>query len=335
MQKDLEERTFIDETTAIPKKVLKEIITHKHYRAFLIYLQLKPLYVSGTIMNDNGKLPYRKIAAYLQLSISGVRGKIRQLKKHKLIHGDDHKNFHLASYQKFVCIFQPQFHRRMKKYRYRNVADADVLVKTAAIEENFKKQNYILKNKIINKELYGTVNAHKDRINSPKGFNDLFAITNDCQQSRNISDFYRPTSARRKIRKALMKDYDNLLLKAKNAYMYELEQIQHGFPDINPYVTLSCSGMGRLFGIGPSAGHYQRNKIVSAGIINIKLRDRYNKVHGVSQDVKEQLSMRGSNIYSFNYPVKRNRSGMQEKFFLRLPDILEINLFFIYENAKN
>lgn len=330
MQRPLSERTYIEGNIAIPKKVLKDIFTHKHYRAFVLFLQLKPLYTSSVIMNDNGKLPYAIMAAYLGISVSGLRARIRQLKKYKLARADKDKNIRLASYKTFVNLFQPQYFRRMKKYRYCNVADADILLRTAAIEENYKKQNYKLKNKIISKEIYSTVNAHQDRINSPKV--NPFTIKADCPVNMHRTDLSK--TAIRKIRKMLLKDYDNLLWKHKQIFRQQIAAIENGFPDINPYVTLSCAGVGRLFGLSASAGYYQRSRMLGSDVLRIKEKSRYEKVLPVSQWAQEEINASGSNVYSYNYPVKRG-TGREDKFFLQLPDMLDVNHFFIYENAKN
>lgn len=333
MQHPLEKRELKNEVIKIPRRVIQEMILHRHYRAFMVFLQLKPLYVSGVIMNDGGKLPYQAIAKFLGLSLSGIRGKIQQLKKHKLIRVDRQKNIHLASYKTFVNIFKPQFLRRMRKYNYRNVAPADQLIKMSAIRENYRKQEHVLKHKIINKEIYGTVNAHVDRIKQPEGVqNSSFQSTNDCRLGVGRTDLSK--TAIRKIRKVLLQQYDDLLHKHKRIYLEQLEHIQNGYPQINPYVTLSCAGVGRLFGTGASAGHYQRQHLANANLITIK-DGGYLKIFPVGIDTREELQREGGNVFHYNYPVKRARTGREDKFYLRLPDNLDVNLNFIYVNAKN
>lgn len=333
MQHPLEKRELKNEVIKIPRRVIQEMILHRHYRAFMVFLQLKPLYVSGVIMNDGGKLPYQAIAKFLGLSVSGTRGKIQQLKKHKLIWVDPEKNFHLASYKTFVNIFKPQFLRRVRKYNYRNVAPADQLIKMSAIRENYRKQEHVLKHKIINKEIYGTVNAHVDRIKQPEGVqNSSFQSTNDCRLGVGRTDLSK--TAIRKIRKVLLQQYDDLLHKHKRIYLEQLEHIQKGYPQINPYVTLSCAGIGRLFGTGASAGHYQRQHLANANLITIK-DGGYLKIFPVGIDTREELQREGGNVFHYNYPVKRARTGREDKFYLRLPDNLDVNLNFIYVNAKN
>ena len=333
MQHPIEKRELKNEVIKIPRRVIQEMITHRHYRAFMVFLQLKPLYVSGVILNDAGKMPYEKIAAYLGLSVSGVRGKVRQLKKHRLLKVDRDKNFHMASYKTFVNIFKPQFLRRMRKYNYRNLAAADQLIKISAIRENYRKQEYVLKHKIINKEIYGTVNAPVDRIKQPEGLqNSSFQSQNDCRMGVGRTDLSK--TAIRKIRKVLLQKYDHLLLKHKRLYLEELEHIQNGYPNINPYVTLSCAGMGRLFGTGASAGHYQRQRLSNANLISIK-EGGHLKIYPVAMDTREELRKEGGNVFHYNYPVKRGRIGREDKFFLRLPDNVDVNLNFIYQNAKN
>ncbi len=359
MQHPLEKRELKNEVIKIPRRVIQEMILHRHYRAFMIFLQLKPLYISGVIMNDGGKLPYQSIAKYLGLSLSGTRGKIQQLKKHKLIRVDREKNFHLASYKTFVNIFKPQFLRRMRKYNYRNVAPADQLIKMSAIRENYRKQEHVLKHKIINKEIYGTVNAHVDRIKQPEGLqNSSFPSTNDCRTgakqtessvfphqlktiagSKHAHTEFRTNTGRlnkcgRMKKKMLLQDYDNLLHKHKRIYLEKLEHIQNGYPDINPFITLSCAGIGRLFGTGASAGYYQRQHLANANLITIKDGGHLH-IYPVAIDTREELRKEGGNVFHYNYPVKRGNRGREDKFFLHLPDNLDVNLNFIYQNAKN
>lgn len=333
MQHPLEKRELKNEITKIPRRVIREIILHRHARAFHVFLQLKPLYVSGVIKNADGKLPYQEIATFLGLSLSGTRGKIKQLKKYKLIRVDRQKNFHLASYKTFVNIFKPQFLRRMWKYKYRNLATADQLLKMSAIRENYRKQEHVLKHKIINKEIYGTVNAQVDRIKQPEGLhNSSFQSQNDCRMGVGRTDLSKTTI--KKIRKVMLRDYDNLLRKHKRIYLEQLEHIQNGYPAINPYVTLSCAGVGRLFGIGASSGHYQRQILADAQMITIK-EGGHLKIYPVGMDTREELRKEGGNVFHYNYPVTRATRGREDKFYLRLPDNLDVNLNFIYQNAKN
>lgn len=333
MQHPLEKRELKKEVIRIPRRVIREMIMHRHYRAFTVFLQLKPLYVSGVILNDAGKLPYAAIAKYLGLSVSGTRGKIQQLKKHKLLYVDRNKNFHLASYKTFVNIFKPQFLRRMRKYNYRNLAPADQLIKMSAIRENYRKQEYEVKRKIINQEIYGTVNAQVDRIKQPEGVqNSSFQSTNDCRMGVGRTDLSK--TAIRKIRKVLLQHYDDLLHKHKRKYLEQLEHIQNGYPEINPYVTLSCAGLGRLFGTGSSAGHYQRQHLANANLISIK-EGGHLKIYPVAMDTREELRDQGGNVFYYNYPVRRGKRGREDKFYLHLPDNVDVNLNFIYENAKN
>ncbi len=331
MQQGLEHRVFKDEFIKIPRTVIEEIINHKHYRAFLVFLQLKPLFVSSVILNEEGYLPYTSIAEYLGLSLSGLRGKIRQLKKHKLIRVDQAKNFHLASYKTFVSKFRPQFLRRMKKYTYPNNSSADMLVKLSAIRENFRKQEYVLKKKLINQEIYGTVNAQVDRIKQPEGLQNSSFTSNDCHGGQKRTDLSK--SAIRKIRKLLLRDYDLIRHNQKKVFIDQMEQIELGLPVINPYVTLSCGGIGRLFGTSASAGHYQQQKLLSEGLIDVKPHYEYMDANkpGVYES---QMGIR-EDVFSYNYPVKRSRTGREDKFFMRMPNLLSVNLNFIYENAKN
>lgn len=135
-------------------------------------------------------------------------------------------------------------------------------------------------------------------------------------------------------KRMILQDYDNILHKHKRIYLEKLEHIQNGYPDINPYVTLSCAGLGRLFGIGSSAGHYQRQILADAQMITIK-EGGHLKIYPVGMDTREELRKEGGNVFHYNYPVNRGKRGREDKFYLRLPDNLDVNLNFIYQNAKN
>ena len=162
----------------------------------------------------------------------------------------------------------------------------------------------------------------------------LFEIKSECQ--RNIGRTDLSKSAIRKIRKTMLKNYDHLLHEQKGIYLEQLSYIAEGYPEINPYITLSCAGFGRLFGVSASAGHYQRNKMIGAKVLLLKSNpNSYEKVYPVSEDIREEIKRSGGHVFSYNYPTRMNRNGVEEKYFLRLPDMLSVNHFFIYENAKN
>lgn len=357
MQLSLSNRTYKDGTIAIPKGIENKIIQHKHYRAFSLFIQIKTLYVSGVILNDAGNYPYTQIAAYLGISVSGLRGKVRQLKKYKLLRTDRDKNIHLASYKTFVSLFRPQFLRRMRKYTYKNIASADVLIRTAAIQENFRKQEYTLKNKIIQKEIYGTVNAPVDRIKQPEGFLSILPIQSaDCRKGEQRTDVSKLTihpktkyyeeireekrikrhnnKHERRMRKDILQNYDNVLHKYKAIYLEQMEQVEEGFPDINPYITLSCAGIGRLFGVNATAGHYHRQKLIKAGLVSIIDKGCAHKICPVTTDGIEELRRQGGNVFSYNYPVKRGNRGREDKFFIHLPDRLALNFDLIHGNPE-
>lgn len=342
MRKLLSERKYEEGKLTVCRRVNRESILHKHYRAFLVFEQMKDLYVSGVIKNENGNIPYPELAKYLKLSVSGLRGKIKQLKNHELIRVDKNKNIHMASWRRYVSVFRPQKFRTVKKDVYPNIAAADQLKKGALVASNYRSQEYMIQKKILNSEIKILVGAPKDRLTYPEqGTSTL----DGCSQSNNYIPGSKAWHTRprhkkhskpiRSLRRELLKDYDKLLWRYRQYYAEELETIETGYPEINPHVTLSCAGVGRLFGIGTNAGYYQRNKMVSAGVLSIQSRQNYAKVFPVTPDTRHAINESGGNVFSNQYRTRKGNTGFAEKFHLSLPDELKLNPFFSYMNAKN
>src|SRR4029078_1529738 len=198
---------------------------------------------------------------------------------------------------------------------YKNVATADSLIRTSAIRENFRRQEHALRIKIINKEIYGTVNAHVDRIKQPEGVvgsnpNSFSAnaSSNDCHTGPPRTDLSK--TAIRKIRKLLLQDYEKLLQNQKRIYHKQLEQVEYGLPAINPYVTLSCAGLGRLFGASASTGHYQQQKLLKEGVIRVEAH--FEKINRNVAAVYENMQQMRHDVFSYNYPVKRGPTGRED-----------------------
>lgn len=93
-----------------PSHVIQYMVRHRNYKSFLVFLKLKQLYISGMIMNDNGKPPYDKIASYMELPVKFIHINIQKLKQCKLINIDHNNNFNMASYKIFAnMIIQAPF----------------------------------------------------------------------------------------------------------------------------------------------------------------------------------------------------------------------------------
>lgn len=349
MRKLLTDRNYSEGKLTVCRRVNQESILHKHYRAFLVFEQMKDLYVSGVIKNENGNLPYQSLAKYLKLSVSGLRGKIKQLKQYELIRVDKNKNIHLASWRRYVSIFRPQKFRTVKKDVYPNIAPADQVKKGALVANNFRAQEYMIKKKILDSEIKILVGAPKDRLTYPDAEGTPLGRGNStpdgCSQSNNYIPGSKAWHTRprhkkhskpiRRLRAELMKDYDKLLWRYRQYYAEELETIETGYPAINPHITLSCAGVGRLLGIGTNAGYYQRSKMVSAGVLSIQSNSNYAKVLPVTPDTLQTINESGGNVFSKRYPTRRGNSGFTEKFHLSLPDELKLHPFFSYTIAKN
>jgi hypothetical protein len=295
----------------IPRGSSEKILKHKHAREIFLYLELKPLFISSVIFSSSGKFPYKKIAEFTDQGISTIRKKIQILKRMKLLSFDRDKNLHLAPFSKFREIIK---HEGKRTHKLLNNGDAQFYIKNLAIYENLQRQQYRVKKKILERELINIYYERKilDPLSSLKQ-TDL--VVSGCEK-------YFSKNTIRKFSSMIRKNFDSYLLKYQKIYDRQIEQIEPGLPDINPYITLSCKGISKILGRkSVSTGHYQSEKLEKLGILSID--GTYITVPERSPAVWESLTGHRNDLFAYPYPTRMNRSGFERKYFRRCPNTLK------------
>lgn len=277
------------------KGLAEQIVKHPHAREIFVFLELKPLFVSSVIFNDRGKLPYRKVAEFLGEGLSTTRKKITVLKRMKLLRVDGKKNFHLAKYDDLRELFQ---HHTKRKYKLLNNGSTQHLVKTIAIYENLKRQEYVRNKKILERELINEF-ARKNMLDP------LNSRSNPIVLPLNAKGCEKYFSKRfiRNYTKMLRKSLDVRVEQYKKIYNAQILQTEIQFPYINPNLTLSCKGIARVLGKqSASTGHYQSRKMEAKELLSIT--GAYHFVPATSPAIYENdLAGIRSDIYSYKFPL--------------------------------
>jgi hypothetical protein len=273
------------------KGLAESILRHKHSREIFLWLEIKPLFISGVIFSHEGKYPYHKLAEFIGEGVSTIRKKIAILKRMKLLRFDRDRNLHLASYEKLREIFK---HHTKRKYKLLNNGETQFTVKQVAIYENLKRQEHSLEKKIFRSELRKILEEQNlDPINSQR-----LSITTDCEKyfSRNFI---------RKFKKSVHLRMDVLRKKYENIYDRKILQLAFGFPEINPDVTLSAQGIARVIGRkARSSGTYQMRKLERLGYM---YHERVYAEIADSPAIMESLYGFRSDIFSYKFPTRINR----------------------------
>lgn len=322
---------YISDLTALRNKyalrlhkgLAEFIIKHKHARAIYLYLELKPLFSSGVIFADYDRIPYKKIAEFTGEGISTIRRKITILKKMKLIKIDHKKNICLASIKKLPIAIKatkdPQHYK--KKYFLLNNGDTQFTIKNVAIYENLKRQEHRLFIKIYQKELQEIL-YQRDRLDNINSNGAKPKQLSKCEQ-------YFTKGQLKRIRKSVRNNFDQLKRKYQNIYDRQIQQLNFGFPEINPNITLSCKGLGNVLGVSPSSAHYQLKQLANRGLIYYE--GNYSLITDKSPAIFESICGIRSDVFSYVYPTRKTISGKIRKYFINKPNTLkplENTLFF-------
>lgn len=296
------------------KGLAEFIIKHKNARAIFLFLELKPLFSSGVIFADGDRIPYKKIAEFTGEGISTIRRKITTLKKMKLITIDHKKNICLASLKKLPIVIKatkdPKHYKR--KYFLLNNGDTQFTIKNVAIYENLKRQEHRLFIKIYQKELQEILIQRErlDNINS----NGKPKQLSRCEQ-------YFTKGQLKRIRKSVRNNYDQLKRKYQNIYDRQIQQLNFGFPEINPNITLSCKGLGNVLGVSPSSGFYQMKQLAARGLIYYE--GNYSLIPEKSPAIFEDICGIRSDVFSYVYPTRKTISGKIRKYFINKPNTIK------------
>lgn len=297
----------------IPKGSAEKILIHKAAPALFAYLELKPLFVCSVICSDQGRIPYKKIAEFLRLSVSGTRAKIRTLERYRLVRIDRDKNIILGSYQRFRKVIK---HEGKHSYKILNNGDTKEIIKATALTENLNRQKFVLSRKIISYEWFN--NTVENSANAKE-----YLKFSECPE-RIISK-----ANFRKYKKILGMNWDYELRRWEKVYNERMKQTAIEFPKINTNVTLSRRGIARILGKKAiSTGHYQMKKLVAAGLF--KDTGIYITVSDRSPAIYEAMTGQRTDIFSYQYPTLLTHSGLIRKYFRNCTNQLETRVNTIF-----
>lgn len=293
----------------LQKGIAEKMIKDKHAREMYLFLELKPLFISGVIFAHEGKLPYRKVADFIGEGISTIRKKIAILKRLKLIHFDRDKNLHLAKYDRLREILK---HEGKRKYKLLNNGETQYTVKQIAIYENLKKQEYRVRKKILEREL--TTIYYERKMLDPINSNRVHPanISKGCEQ-------YFSKNFIRKYSRQISKYFTQYQRKYQNVYNIQVQQLAVQYPALNPQITLSYSGIARVLNRKSKAsGVYQYRALAMRGYLDAT--KTYLRIPETSSAIYESLTGLRRDIFSFRYPTRQTRSGLVRKYFRNAPN---------------
>lgn len=287
----------------LQKGLADKILTHKNAEALLAWLELKPLFQASVILPEsNGNLPYPKIAAFLKKTERQVRRYCSTWKKLRLAHFDQDKKLHLARYTRLNEIFE---HRCRRKHFLINNGETKKLCRHIAVIENLQKQEYVRNRKIEQQELFNIIAERRLDPQQPMLLTEL---------KRKGCEYVLSKREYRRLRKIVRNNMPVLLEKYKRIYAQNTLQLAFGFPGINPNVTLSCAGVARVAGCSSkSTGHRITKELERSGWMRRELT--YTLIPERCPAVYESLTGMRTDIYSYQYPVRKSVTGKQRMYF--------------------
>jgi DNA-binding Lrp family transcriptional regulator len=138
----------------LPTKIVKD---QKLLKAICVFYGLKYLYTGGIILNISKR--YKEISKKLEISETNLRSKVKYLIELGLITRENNN----LTFTGFTKIKQILKLKTFKSFRvdYKTPKNLEILIKCLSIEENYKKQEYKLQQKVIKEELkrFGKIEA--------------------------------------------------------------------------------------------------------------------------------------------------------------------------------
>lgn len=292
----------------IQKGLASKLLEHKNAPALFAWLEIKPLFVSSVIFSDNKKFPYQKIATFLKCSEKQIRRYCAIWRKNKLAFFDNSKNLHLAKYSRLNEIFK---HNCKRKFKLINNGKTKNLCRQIAIHENLKRQEYRRNIKIVEK-ITGTL---FDATSTNKSFSPKEEQIARC-------DNRRSKNQQRKIKSAILRDIKTHVANEKSVYDVRTNQIEFGYPKLNPYVTLSCAGVAKACGLSAkSAGLSISRDLHNLGWITREIPVL--KIDSRAAVFESEILGIRSDVFSYRYPVRRGNGRLERKYFRRMPQQVE------------
>lgn len=240
----------------IPKNLSGLIAKSKYHLYFNFFLELKTLYVSGSIHNESNCLPYQKICSLTGYSLRTVKSKIKRLKELDLLSIDNSKNIKLKKYTDLYYLLTEKRIKRVSCLRYTGEFKINDLVHHEAINENLIKQQHRIKQKLWQHYLkFRTGEINFSRIHKASE-----------ATKANVSKPVTKTEFKM-IRAEFNANYLEIRLNYLRTYKNQMQSTCNGLPDLNPYTCLSVFKQGILFNRTKSGGQYWQEKLVNLGYL--------------------------------------------------------------------
>lgn len=260
---------------ALPLKMVQD---KKTLKAVCIYLALKPLFYNGEIYQAKKNL--NSLAAYLQVSAGALRYKLKTLQDMNLITWKN-DTLYLAAWGALFEYYGQDYHHRAKYHYLKDEFDVysiELIIRRLAIEQNLKKQDNEIKEKIFNQQI-------KEQRQAPilKAVNQILKANIANEGKQRISeqylakldqleraDFRNEKALKRKIKKSGLFDAWHRLAIAN--YHRNIREFDH-LHDINTDVSMSCKKVAELFSLNAqSSGYYWEQRLQKARLITVQAR---------------------------------------------------------------
>lgn len=306
----------------IPKGAAQRILKHPKGKALILYLELKGLFISSIIFSDKSNLPYERVREFTGENLTTIRTRFRELKKLGLVRFDHKRNIKLESFRKFRDLLKLTCKKTHKLF---NNGDTKKYIQILSIFENLERQKFVLKKKILHRELLEIdssrqldLNIRTSKCNYAKG----------CEPQR-IESCKHDKSFMRKFKKHFNKSYDFYERKYIRVFNFQMQQVIDGksdkkvFPEINPEVTLSCQGTARVCGLTSKASGHRIQRDLCASKL-IKTVGSYIVIPERSSAIYEAETGLRNDVYGYKYPTRRN--GMVKKYFRSCTNKIHLNM---------
>lgn len=305
----------------VPKNLARDILAHPGARSIAIFLELKPLFVSSVIHNDNGTIPYNIMARYVGYSYSGFRQHFNVLKKLNLAYVDEDRNVHLSSYHDLKLIFCNA--KKTKTFKIQNKYDVFHLLKAIAIHENLEQQKTAFDKKLSRKlalnqltELAEGPYCKKDTYDGlPKqiGFYNAwnnFILTNE-------TNAYLEEVADR-FKKRVNKHKDWFLKEERGTYKqnYLYKDPKEDQNCINPFFSVTTTKTAEILNRkSASTGYYQQKILESMNLISIERETIKTNNDGANMAAAFKIRSNFANSQNYNEVRKKIPAKFRNKLY--------------------
>lgn len=322
----------------IPKGLSKSIATHNYGRSLAIWLELKPLFISGVIFSDNGKISYKKIASFTRYCESAIRGHITNLRKLDLITIDKQRNIHLKSYKFFKQLITKSDVKTVKYWKLDNdwLQGMFDLIHSIAIHENLNQQKYYFKIALTKKmtlehlaDLQITRYCKKNTNEQVKqiGFHNAF---NDYIITEQANKYIEIVCHR--YSKRIDKHFEVYIEKEKEVYKTNYLSKDY-FNAPNPFLMLSGEKISEMFGkSSKSTGYYLLKRLEEQGHIEVERETIKTMAAEAEFSASFMHHERPNFVNSSRYARVRKKTSVKNykylyKTVVKFPNVLNVTLF--------